>query len=220
MNPVSPKNQEELLLSRMRWRYSPKSFDAEKKIPDETWAAISGSLVLTSSSYGLQPWKFLVIRDPALREKLRAASWNQRQVTECSHYVVFAQRVMVDEAYVDSYLQSMAEARQQSLESLAGLKKSIMGDIVHGSRSQGVPEWAAKQVYIALGNMMTSAAVLGVDTCPMEGFDPARYDEILGLSETPYRACVACAAGYRNPADPLGTKAKVRFPAGDILQNY
>lgn len=209
--------QEEHLLSRMHWRYSPKSFDADKKIPQETWDAIARSLLLTSSSYGLQPWKFLVIQDQPLREKLRAASWNQRQVTECSHYVILSGRVEVDEAYVERYIQSVVSARGVAIESLAGLRKSILGDVVHGARSKIVAEWATRQVYIALGNLMTSAAILSVDSCPMEGFDPAKYDEILGLKNTPYRSIVACALGYRNPADPLGKMAKVRFAPAEIF---
>jgi nitroreductase len=209
--------QEEHLLSRMHWRYSPKSFDAEKKIPTGTWEALARSLLLTSSSYGLQPWKFLVIEDKPLRETLRAASWNQRQVTECSHYVVLAARVQIDEAYVDRYIQSVVSARGVAIESLAGLRKSILGDVVHGGRSKIVTEWATRQVYIALGNLMTSAAVLSVDSCPMEGFDPAKYDEILGLKDSPYRSIVACALGYRNPADPLGKMAKVRFTPSEIF---
>jgi nitroreductase len=208
---------EEHLLSRMHWRYSPKSFDAGKKIPEATWEAIARALVLTSSSYGLQPWKFIVARDPALRETLRAASWNQRQVTECSHYVVLAARVEMDEAYVERYIQSVVNARGVAIESLAGLRKSILGDVVYGARSKIVVEWATRQVYLALGNLLTSAAVLSVDACPMEGFDPAKYDEILGLKDSPYRATVACALGYRNPSDPLGKMAKVRFAPGEIL---
>lgn len=209
--------QEEHLLSRMHWRYSPKSFDAEQKIPTETWEALARSLLLTSSSYGLQPWKFVVIQDLPLREKLRAASWNQRQVTECSHYVVLASRVKVDEAYVEKYIESVVNARGVSLDSVAGLRKSILGDVVNGARSQIVAEWATRQVYIALGNLMTSAAVLSVDSCPMEGFNPVQYDEILGLKDSPYRSTVACALGYRNPADPLGKMAKVRFAPSEIF---
>jgi nitroreductase len=209
--------QEEHLLSRMHWRYSPKSFDADKKIPKDSWEALARSLLLTSSSYGLQPWKFVVVEDKSLRETLRAASWNQRQVTECSHYVVLAGRVEVDEAYVEHYIQSVVSARGVAIESLAGLRKSILGDVVHGGRSKIVAEWATRQVYIALGNLLTSAAVLSVDSCPMEGFDPVKYDDILGLKGTPYRSIVACALGYRNPADPLGKMAKVRFPPEEIF---
>lgn len=207
------------LLSALEWRYAAKSFDPTKKIPGDVWAALEKALVLTPSSYGLQPWRFLVIQDEPIRERLRVASWNQRQVTECSHYVVMAQRLKIDEEYVDRYLASISATRNVPLESLAGLRKSIVGDVVHGLRSKQIQEWAARQVYIALGNFMTAAAVVGVDACPMEGFEPAKYDEILGLPEAGFSATVACAAGYRNPADRFAAFQKVRFPVSDIVEN-
>jgi nitroreductase len=206
------------LLTQLRWRYAAKSFDSSRKVPDEAWDALEQALVLTPSSYGLQPWKFLVIRDPMVREQLRAASWNQRQVTEASHYVVFTKRVVVDEAYVDHYVSTMAALRGVEVGSLERLRQGIVGDVVNGPRSKLILEWAARQVYIALGNFMTSAAMIGVDTCPMEGLDPARYDEILGLKDGLYRTVVACAAGYRNPEDKLATAAKVRFLREDLVQ--
>lgn len=206
------------LVSTLQWRYAAKSFDNTKKIAAPEWDALERSLVLTPSSYGLQPWKFLVVQDPNLREQLKAASWNQRQVTECSHYVIFAQRMSVDEEYVDKFLQSIADTRGVSLESLSGFKRGIVGDIIKGPRSLVIPEWSARQVYIALGNFMAAAAAIRVDTCPMEGLDPLRYDELLGLKGSVYRTVVACAAGYRNPADPLGAAKKVRFSREELIQ--
>jgi nitroreductase len=211
---ISPKD----LLSALEWRYAAKSFDAQKKIPAEAWDVLEKSLILTPSSYGLQPWKFIVVEDFLLREKLKTASWNQKQVTECSHYVVFTQKTSIDAEYVDSFMQSIVDTRGVSLESLAGFKKGISGDVLTGPRSQFQMEWAARQLYIALGNFMTCAAVLGIDTCPMEGLDPKKYDEILEISGTGYQTVVACAAGYRNPADFLAQAKKVRFPADKVLQ--
>lgn len=205
------------LLSRLEWRYAAKSFES-RKIDPPTWEALERSLVLTPSSYGLQPWKFLVVEDAAIRERLKAVSWNQRQVSECSHYVVFLHRLAVDENYVDHYLRSMAATRGVPVESLAGFRKGILGDIVTGPRSRMIPEWTARQAYIALGNFMTCAAMLEVDTCPMEGLDPAAYDEILGLKDGPFRTAVACAAGYRHPEDRLSQMAKVRFPHEEMIE--
>ncbi|RZA09306.1 MAG: NAD(P)H-dependent oxidoreductase [Proteobacteria bacterium] len=200
------------LLASLEWRYAAKSFAPEKKIPADTWAALEQSLVLTASSYGLQPWQFLVVQDKGLREQLRAASWNQRQITECSHLVVFTVRPHFGEEFVDQYMKLVSEARGVPIENLAGFKRSIMGDVGSEQRQKGMPEWNARQCYIALGNFLTSAALLGVDTCPMEGLDPKKYDEILGLEATPFRTVVVCAAGYRNPEDKLGLARKVRFP--------
>lgn len=205
------------LQKALEWRYAVKNFDPQKKISAQDWQILENSLVLTPSSYGLQPWKFFVVEDKQIREKLRPASWNQSQVTDCSHYVVFAAKEKVDEDYVTKYMQSIASTRAVPMEALSGFQKSIVADVVHGARSKVALEWAARQCYIALGNFMTSAAILGIDACPMEGFEPAKYDEILSLPGSGYRAVVACAAGYRSPTDPLATRLKVRFPHSQMI---
>jgi nitroreductase len=207
------------ILDALQWRYAAKSFDSNRKIESSDWEILENSLVLTPSSYGLQPWKFIVVQDMALREKLRAASWNQRQVTESSHYVIFAAKKTMDENYIDHYMKRIVDIRSVPVESLAGFKKGILNDITKGPRSNFLKEWLARQCYIALGNFMTSAATMKIDTCPMEGLDPEKYDEILGLSNTEYRTIVACAAGYRNPEDSLSKAKKVRFPKSEVIEN-
>ncbi|MBI4911555.1 MAG: NAD(P)H-dependent oxidoreductase [Acidobacteria bacterium] len=206
------------LLEAQRWRYATKKFDPARPIPPELWAALEETLVLTPSSYGLQPWKFLVITDPALKTRLRSASWNQAQVEDCSHHVVFLAREALSETDLDRFLARTAELRGQSLESLAGYKGYMMGDLVTGGRSAEIREWAVRQVYIALGNFMTSAALLGVDTCPMEGLNPVKYDEILGLKGSGYRTVVACPAGFRAAGDKYAAAPKVRFPLEEIIE--
>jgi nitroreductase len=205
------------LLKAQAWRYATKKFDPERKIPAEVWSALEQALVLTPSSYGLQPWKFVVVTDPALKAKLRPASWNQAQVEDCSHHVVFLAKEQVTEADLDRFLARTAEVRGQSVEALAGYKGYMMGDLVNGGRSGVIAEWAARQVYIALGNFMTSAAVLGVDTCPMEGLQPEKYDEVLGLAGSGWRTIVACPAGYRAAGDKYASAPKVRFPADQVI---
>lgn len=206
------------LIEALEWRYAVKLFDPSRKIAGPDWSALERALVLTPSSYGLQPWKFLVVRDDAIRAKLRAASWNQGQVTDCSHFVVFLQLRKMSEEYVDAYMQSISSARGTPLEKLAGFRKNIIENLVNAPRAAQAPEWAARQVYIALGNFMTAAALIGVDACPMEGLDAAKYDEILGLEQSPYRTLVACAAGYRDANDKLGQARKVRFPESQIIE--
>lgn len=207
----------EILLQQLEWRYATKAFDPTKKISDANWAALERALILTPTSYGLQPFKFLVITDQATKDKLVPVSWNQRQPADCSHYVVFAARLKNTEADVDHYLARIAEVRGGTVEALAGLKKMLMGDIVNGPRGQIALEWSTRQAYIALGNFMTSAAMAGIDTCPMEGFVPERYDEILGLSAQGYHAAVACAAGYRAASDKYAAAPKVRLPAAELV---
>lgn len=203
----------ETLLKQLEWRYATKAFDPAKKISAADWATLEKALILTPTSYGMQPYKFVVITNREIREKLVPASWNQRQAADCSHFVVFAARMKNTEADVDHYLSRIAEVRGGSVEALGGLKKILMGDIVNGPRGQIALEWSTRQAYIALGNFMTAAALIGVDTCPMEGFVPAQYDEILGLPAQGLHAAVACAAGYRSETDKYASAPKVRLPA-------
>ncbi len=205
------------LLHTLTWRYATKQFDAAKKIPAATWEALLKSLVLTPSSYGLQPWKFLIAETPALRTELRAVSWNQSQVVDSSHYVIFLARTSITEADIDRLIATTAKTRGSSVESLAGYRSAIIGDLIKGPRAAWVQEWAARQAYIALGQLMASCAALEIDACPMEGFDPAAYERILGLADSGYRPVVACAVGYRAATDKYATQTKVRFPQSDVV---
>lgn len=206
------------LLTALRWRYATKQFDPSRKIPAHLWSALEDALVLTPSSFGLQPWKFLVIQDPALRERLVPLSWGQKQVAEASHLVVLAVMTRMTEEHIDRYLADTAATRNIPWESLAGFRKMMIGDVIQGARSKIATEWAIRQAYIALGNFMTSAALLGVDTCPMEGFDPAKYDEVLELVPRGLTAAVVCPAGYRAATDKYATLAKVRFPKSEVIE--
>ena len=215
--PDTPAFFPEHLLQAQAWRYATKKFDPARTIAPEVWSVLERSLVLTPSSYGLQPWKFVVVIDPALKAKLRPAAWNQAQVEDCSHFVVFLAKEAIGEADLDHFLARTAEVRGQALEALAGYKGYMMGDLVNGPRAGAIAEWAARQVYIALGNFMTSAALVGVDTCPMEGLEPAKFDAILGLEGSGYRTVVACPAGYRAEGDKYAAAPKVRFPDSELI---
>jgi nitroreductase len=207
----------ETLLAQLQWRYATKAFDPSRKIPDADWSALEQALILSPSSYGAQPYRFVVVSDQAVKDSLVPLSWNQRQSADCSHYVVFAAREKNTEADVDRYMARIAEVRGIAPESQAGFKRMLMSDIVNGPRGQAALEWATRQAYIALGNFMTAAALLGIDTCPMEGIDPAKYDEVLNLPTQGFRTVVACAAGYRREGDKYATAAKVRFPASELV---
>lgn len=207
------------LLQALQWRYAVKVFDAERTIPAETWAALEEVLVLSPSSYGLQPWKFLVLTTPELRAELRPVSWDQSQVTDCSHLVVFLRQRKVSEDHLQRLLAHTAGVREIPAESLSGYGELMRKDLIHGPRSQMIATWASNQVYIALGNLLTSAALLGVDTCPIEGFSPADYDRILGLEDTLYQSTVVCACGYRSAEDRYATLAKVRYHNHELIEH-
>jgi nitroreductase len=205
------------LIEQLNWRYATKQFDPQRKISAHDWATLEEALVLTPSSYGLQPWKFIVVADPAIREKLVAASWGQRQVAEASHLVVFAVKKNLGEEDIDHHLNRIAEVRGVSRESITSYREMMVGSLIKGMDEAKRSLWATKQVYIALGNFLTSAALLKIDACPMEGIEPAKYDEILGLDKQGLGAVVVATAGYRAASDKYSLAKKVRFPREQVL---
>jgi nitroreductase len=207
----------ETLLTQLQWRYATKRFDPARKIPADQWSALEQALLLSASSYGLQPWTFVVITDPAVREKLKPLSWNQPQITEASHLVVFAVRKNIGTEHIDKHLKRVAEVRGLSVEKLEGFRKVLIGDVVEGPRSLIVNQWAQRQLYIALGTFLTAAALLGIDACPMEGFETDKYDAELGLNKLGLAATVMAAAGYRSPEDASAKLKKVRFSADETI---
>jgi nitroreductase len=206
------------LLDALQWRYATKVFDPAKKIPADVWQALERALVLTPTSYGLQPYRFLVIHDPARRAELLPHSWNQKQVVDASHFVVFTARTRMTGADVTKLIQRTSDIRKIPAESLNFYRDMMLSDIVNGPRGKIAHEWAARQAYIALGNLMTCAAVLGVDACPMEGLDPVEYDRVLDLSGGDYATVVACALGYRATNDKYAGLPKVRYETSELVQ--
>lgn len=206
------------LLTALRWRYATKKFEPTRRIPPETWAALEETLVLTPSSFGLQPWQFIVVTDPGIRARLVPASWNQSQPVDASHFVVFARRDNLPESEIDRYVARVAAVTGTPSEKLAGFR-NVMAGFCQKARLEGwINAWADRQLYIALGSFMTAAASLGIDTCPMEGLDPVQYDEILGLTGSGISTVVACAAGYRSPEDGYAARPKVRYPADEVIR--
>ena len=207
------------LVANLQWRYAVKTFAADRKIPDDQWAALEQALVLSPSSYGLQPWNFLVIRDRSVRERLFSASMGQRKVVDCSHLIVFAARTDITELDISRWASRLAEVRNIPNPELVKMHNVMSGDLVTGHRHAMAEEWAKRQVYLALGFFLASAAVTGIDTCPMEGFDPMAYDDILGLTERGYATSVVATAGYRSAEDMAAHDPKVRFPIGEVIIN-
>jgi nitroreductase len=207
----------EQLLSQLHWRYATKKFDPNRKISAQDWATIEEALLLTPSSGGLQPWRFIVVTDPAMLAKLLPASYGQPQITDASHLVVFTAKKNFSEADVDAFIQQIAATRGVSVESLAPYRGALVGGIVQSMDEKARDAWARNQAYIALGNLLTSAAMLGIDACPMEGFDRAQYDEILGLNGKGLASAVIATVGYRSPKDEYASAPKVRFPKAQVF---
>lgn len=172
-------------------------------------------MVLSPSSYGLQPWRFAVVTDTKVREKLRPVSWNQPQITDASHLVVFLRKEKVTAADVDKYVDRIVEVRKVPREVMKDYRNMMVGTAENPATDHAV--WNSRQVYIALGFFLSAAAMLGIDACPMEGIDAAKYDEILNLKGTGYTTTVVATAGYRADDDMFAKMAKVRFPDNDVI---
>ena len=208
----------EQIIQKLNWRYATKKFDRDRKISPDDWQALEQSLVLSPSSFGQQPWKFFVIRNADLRQQLQQYAWDQSQVVDASHLVVLASKKDVNDDDVDRYIQRVMDVRQMPKEKLAGMEKAIKGFLQHPPFPLDPEAWSTRQVYLALGFFIYSAALLNIDACPMEGFQPDKCDEMLGLADKGYASKVLCALGYRSSEDKLADMAKVRYETEEIVE--
>lgn len=210
-------NDRTQLIEQLNWRYATKQYDPTRKISGADWATLEEALVLSPSSLGLQPWAFLVVGDPAVRARLLLASYGQPQVVDASHLVVFATKSNLGEADIDAHVRRTAEVQRVPVEALAGLRAMAMRSVVQGMNEADRRAWATNQTYLALGNLITSAALLGIDATPMEGFEKSRYDDILGLQVRGLTTSVIATLGYRAAGDKYATTPKVRFAREQVV---
>lgn len=205
------------IIEALNWRYATKKFDPSKKLSEDQLNLILEAARLTPSSYGLEPWKFVVVTNPEIRAKLVAAAWHQSQITEASHLLVLCARTDVNIEYVNQYQQRIEQASGRPAGAMSGL-----GDMIRGSVGARTPEeiinWNAKQVYIALGNIMTVCALNNIDSCPVEGFDAASFDEILGLKEMDLTATVVLPIGFRSAEDTSAKRPKQRKEMNQVVE--
>lgn len=199
------------LINYLKWRYATKKFDSSKKVGVDELKLLSESVRLSASSYGLQPYKVMIIQNDEIRKLLKEASWNQSQITDASHLFVFCIHQDYPLQEIDNYFHLIQEVQKADPKSLSGYKNSLK-TLFQKKTPEEKREWAAKQVYIALGSLLIACAGLKIDACPMEGFEKDRYDEILGLKEQGLRSTVIAAVGYRSADDDTSKRRKVRKP--------
>ncbi len=197
------------LIEALEWRYACKKFDADKRISDTDIDTILDSIQLTPSSYGLQPLKVLLIETKELREQIKPIAWNQAQVVDASHLLVFCHYAALSESYVDQHVSLMANTRNLPIEKLQGFGTHVKSSIA-SMDADHVNQWSGKQTYIALGQVLLSCALLKIDATPMEGFDRKALDNLLDLSKDGLSASLLCPIGYRHAEDPYITLKKVR----------
>ena len=216
-NPDFSPVGDQTILSALNWRYATKKFDASKKLTDEQWSALQNSLHLAASSFGLQPWKFIVITDQDKKQALVPDAWGQSQVADCSHLVVIAAKKTMTEADADKLMRATAQARGAEASSLDGYKGMIVGTL-SARTPEFIAAWNARQCYVALGFLLEAAALMQVDACPMEGFVPEKFDEQLGLTDSDYTSVVMCALGVRADDDKYADGTKVRYDVSDVFE--
>ncbi|MBO0322548.1 NAD(P)H-dependent oxidoreductase [Muricauda sp. CAU 1633] len=204
------------VLEHRTWRYATKKFDATKKVSDKDLETLLEATRLSASSYGLQPYHLFVVSDQKVKEQLKPASWNQSQITDASHIIVFANTTDFGEELVDGFIENTSATRNIPSEKLKGYADFMKAKLLELS-TETKKEWAARQVYIAFGNTMQAAAELKIDSCPMEGFEPEEYNKILGLHEKNLNATVVLAVGYRSEEDATQHLPKVRKSTEELV---
>lgn len=204
------------LTEKLQWRAAIKQFDKSKKLTAEQLDSLLTAIQLAPSSLGLQGYKVIVVEDEATRAKLREAAHGQAQLTDASHVIVFAAETNVDEAFGKNYIDLVAKTRGIDREHLAGFEGMVLGAI-NGQPADQKLIWLHKQAYIALGVLLTAAAEHGIDATPMEGFDNAKFDEILGLKEKGLTSTVIAPVGFRSEEDGYSKMAKVRRPKEELF---
>lgn len=207
------KNQ---IINALNWRYATKQFNADKKLTEEQLELLLEAVQLSPSSYGLQPYKVLVISNQKVKAELKAAAYGQTQLTDASHIIVFARTKTYTTAEVDKFAENIAQTRSIEVSMIKDYVDMMKGTV--SSRSQEeLANWNARQAYIALGVLLETAALNEIDACPMEGFDSAQFDAILGLDELNLSSVVIAPIGFRADEDVYQHFKKVRKSKDDLF---
>jgi nitroreductase len=205
------------ILEPLRWRYATKKFDDQRTLTDDQVDQLLEAGNLAATSYGLQPYKFVVVKNQTIQDQLVPASYSQNQVAEASHVIVIAVRDDIDADYINNYTDLMEKTRDLPSGTLDDYRKMMLGTVGR-MQPEEVLKWASKQAYIALGTLLAAAATMGIDTCPMEGFMPAEYDQLLDLDAKNLKSVLVLPIGYRADDDKSQHAKKVRMSLSDIVE--
>jgi nitroreductase len=204
-------------IENQNWRYATKKFDATKKVSDSDLAILKEAIRLSTSSYGLQPYKVLIIENEEIRKQLQPVSWGQSQIVDASHLFVFANYTDIEDTHIDNYVEDIAAIRGLNVDDLQGYRDFMKSKIVPLPADKKAI-WTSKQTYLALANLMNAAAEMKIDVTPMEGFEPEKYNEILGLNALGLNASLVATVGYRHEEDANQFAKKVRKSEADLFE--
>lgn len=211
METETEMNTATRIIDALNWRYATKKFDPNRKISAEDMDTLTEAVRLAASSMGLQPYRFLRITDPDVRKELREVSFDQPQITDASEMIVFAAKTDYTDADIDDFLDESQKRRGFTDDQIADRKKSIRKHVA-GFKGEDLVRWNARQMYIAIGQLLTTAALIKIDACPMEGIKAPEYGRILNLDEKGLKAFAVVTLGYRSDEDKLADEAKIRLP--------
>ena len=197
------------ILEHMKWRYAVKKFDSKRMLSEEKVDRLKEAFNLTATSYGLQPITLLVIQNQELQSRLVAHSFDQPQVAQASHILVICIKDVIDDSYISKYFDTVKKIRNVSDEILEPFKNDLVADFSKKNLEE-IKQWSKNQAYLAMGNLLTVCAIEKIDSCPMEGFEPAAYDRILDLKEKGLTSVLVMPIGYRAEDDMFAGFKKVR----------
>lgn len=203
-------------INSLEWRYATKKFDDSKNLPQDKIEILKKAFNLTATSYGLQPIKLIVISDKDLQNELLPYTFNQKQVSTASHVFVLCVEKIIDKNFIDEYFKMVHRLRSTSEEILTPFRESLVVDFENRPEDE-IKAWATNQAYLALGTLLTVCATEGIDSCPIEGFEPGRYDEILELDRLNLESVLVLPVGYRAKDDMFSEFKKVRREITDMV---
>lgn len=204
------------LLAALQWRYAVKKYDPSSKLSQEDKDTLEEVLLLTPSSYGLQPLHFIWLEDSTLREKAKAIAWNQQQIIDAAEVLVLCTKTSLDAVFLDAHADNMRDTRSLQEEQIKGFRAHLHAAI-GAKEANDIEQWNDKQAYIALGQLLTACALLKIDATPMEGFDPKALDELLELEKQGLHSVLICTLGKRASDDNYAQLKKVRRPKNSLF---
>jgi nitroreductase/dihydropteridine reductase len=207
------------LVKSMKWRYATKKYDTSKQLSDEQFDDLLSSVQLAPSSYGLQPYRFITVKDPSILEQISRAAFGQPQITTASKVLVIAVETNINDETVRHYIDKAAVARNTDRKNLEAREQFVNSRLSLLSPEQKI-EWAEKQAFLAIGILVSAAAEAGIDASPMEGFDPHQVDDILGLKEQNLKSALLFALGYRSAEDEFAVIPKVRKTKAELFPTF
>ncbi|MFV8224535.1 NAD(P)H-dependent oxidoreductase [Christiangramia aquimixticola] len=203
-------------IKALNWRYATKKFDESRKLTEEKLEVLKHAFNLTATSYGLQPLRMLVISNREKQKQLKEFSMNQEQVESASHVLVICIEKEVDEKFIKTYFKRVKHIRETPDEVLNPFQNFLVDDF-SSKATEEIEAWARNQAYLAMGTLLTVCATEEIDACPMEGFEPEKYDEYLGLREMNLQSVLVLPVGYRSKDDMFSTFKKVRRPLEEVI---